>query len=154
VTNQKQTPMISSIIMPQLFPFGSKRRHKKKNGFTSLLIGYLSLEERRTISLRLSLLLRKGKEELDRLNGTNSVSTTSLTSTTSNSSLHRRLPQTEADTEFISSTITKNDIQTSINETKNNAEELNQIIRVKTLRKYLRIIDCQRFYLAKRNSIE
>ena len=79
---------------------------------------------------RLSLVLRKGKEDIERTNSLNSMRSDSLSSSSSNPSLHRRLAQTEADTELTPSGVTESEINAAVVETKHNAEELNYQAKV------------------------
>ena len=78
---------------------------------------------------RVSLVLRKGKEEIERKNSLY-ADNASLSSTTSNSTLYRRLARTESDTEMQPIPVSESDIRASILETKNNAEELQQKAKV------------------------
>lgn len=73
---------------------------------------------------RLSLVLRKGKEDIERTNSLNSMGSDSLSTSSSSPSLHRRLAQTEADTELVPSGVTESEIDAAVVETKNNADEL------------------------------
>lgn len=71
--------MIFSSTMPRFFPFGLKHVYKKKNGFISrYLFSFLSLIEE--FFRRLSLVLRRGKEDIERVNQLLSNSGTSLPS--------------------------------------------------------------------------
>lgn len=79
---------------------------------------------------RLSLVLRKGKEEIERVKYLLSASSGSLSSSPPNSSVHRRQAQTDADTELVSSQINETQIRAAIIETQNNAEELQQRVKV------------------------
>ena len=73
---------------------------------------------------KLSLVLRKGKEDIERVNNL------LATSSGSQSSLHRRQAQTDADTELISSPITDANIRASMIETQINADEFQQKAKV------------------------
>ena len=82
---------------------------------------------------RLSLVLCKGKEEIERKNSLISGSSSeNLPSSASTPSLYRRLAQTEADTELVPSTITEEVIQASIAETQVNAQELQEKAKVRS----------------------
>jgi hypothetical protein len=83
---------------------------------------------------RLSLVLRKGKEDIERVNNLLATSNGSLLSSISNSLPSRRQAQTNADTELISSPITEAHIRASVIETQINAEELQQKAKVGSIR--------------------
>ena len=74
--------------------------------------------------LRLSLVLRKGKEEIERANN--------LPSPTSTSSLYRRLPQTESDTELVPKPVSESTIHASVLETQISAVELQEKAKVRS----------------------
>jgi hypothetical protein len=76
---------------------------------------------------RFSLVLCKGKEEIER---TNSLIVGSNSSISASPSLHRRLAQTDADTKLVSDTVTESDILTTVAETQNTAEELQEKAKV------------------------
>jgi len=81
----------------------------------------------------LSLVLCKGKEEIERTNSLIAGSSDNLSlSSVSNSSLYRRLAQTESDTELISNPIIESNIHASLVETQINAEELQEKAKVKS----------------------
>jgi hypothetical protein len=73
---------------------------------------------------KLSLVLRKGKEDIERVNNL------LATSHGSQSSLYRRQAQTDADTELISSPITDAYIRASVIETQINTDEFQQKAKV------------------------
>jgi hypothetical protein len=79
---------------------------------------------------RLSLVLRKGKDEIERVNNLRVTNNNSLSSSISNSSLNRRQAQTEADTEFFSNPVNESHIRASVIETQMNIEELQQKAKV------------------------
>jgi hypothetical protein len=79
---------------------------------------------------RLSLVLRKGKDEIERVNNLRVTNNNSLSSSISNSSLNRRQAQTEGDTEFFSNPVNESHIRASIIETQMNIEELQQKAKV------------------------
>lgn len=72
---------------------------------------------------RLSLVLRRGREDIKRVNN---IFTTCLSS----SSLNRRSTQTDTDTELISHSINEANIRASIVETQINLEELQQKLKL------------------------
>jgi hypothetical protein len=83
--------------------------------------------------LRLSLVLRKGKEDIERSNSLTAGSSDNLSSTVNNSSsLYRRLAQTESDTELIPNPVSESTIQASVLETQISAEELREKAKVKS----------------------
>ncbi|CAF3466818.1 unnamed protein product [Rotaria sp. Silwood1] len=75
---------------------------------------------------KLSLVLRKGKDEIERVKYLLATSIGSLSSSISNSCLNRRQAQTDADTVLISNSITEANIRASVIETQINAEALQQ----------------------------
>ncbi|CAF1117113.1 unnamed protein product [Rotaria sp. Silwood1] len=75
---------------------------------------------------KLSLVLRKGKDEIERVKYLLATSIGSLPSSISNSCLNRRQAQTDADTVLISNSITEANIRASVIETQINAEALQQ----------------------------
>jgi hypothetical protein len=77
------------------------------------------------VYFRLSLVMRKGKEEIERVKNLFANSTGSLSS-----SLHRRQAQTDADTELVSNSISEAHIRSSVVETQINAEKLKQKAKV------------------------
>lgn len=82
----------------------------------------------------MSLVLCKGKEEIERKNSFISGSSSEdLPSSSSTPSLYRRLAQTEADTELVPPTITEEVIQASIIETQANAQELQEKAQVRLM---------------------
>ena len=110
---------------------------KKKNGFTSKISFFHQFAYPQWNVCRLSLVLCKGKEEIERKNSFISGSSSeNLPSSVSTPSLYRRLAQTEADTELVTPTITEEAIQASIIETQANAEELEEKAKVR-LKKFL-----------------
>jgi hypothetical protein len=76
------------------------------------------------------LILRKGKEEIERTNSLIANSSDSLASSTSNASLYRRLAQTDADTELAANPVSETEIRAAINETQMNADELQEKAKV------------------------
>lgn len=82
---------------------------------------------------RLSLVLCKGKEDIERTNSLIAGSSDNLSlSSVSSSSLYRRLAQTESDTELISNPIIESNIHASLVETQISAEELQEKAKVKS----------------------
>jgi hypothetical protein len=79
--------------------------------------------------------LRRGKEDIERVNNLLATSSSSLSSSISNSSLYRRQAQTDADTELISNPVTEAHIRASVIETQINAEELQQKAKVCSIEK-------------------
>ena len=79
---------------------------------------------------RLSIVLRKGKEEIERANSLTGGSNPSLLPSVSSSSLYRRLAQTDSDTELVSGPVKESDIDAAITETQVNAEELQEKAKV------------------------
>lgn len=77
----------------------------------------------------MSLVLRKGKEDIERINNLLATNNTSL------SFLYRRQAQTDVDTELISNSFTESHIRASIIETQLNAEELQQKVKVYSIKK-------------------
>jgi hypothetical protein len=75
---------------------------------------------------RLSLVLRKGKEDIKRINNL----LTNSNCSSSSSSLNRRQGQTGMDVELVPNTITEAFIRASIIETQNNVDELQQKTKV------------------------
>jgi len=82
------------------------------------------------VYFRLSLVLRKGKDEIERVNNLLATSNNSLSCSTSNSSLNRRPAQTEADTELVSNIVNESHIRASVIETQMNIEELQRKAKV------------------------
>lgn len=110
---------------------------KKKNGFTSNISFCHRFAYHRSNVCRLSLVLCKGKEDIERKNSFISGSSSEdLPSSVSTPSLYRRLAQTEADTELVAPTTTEEVIQASIIETQANAQELEEKAKVR-LRNFL-----------------
>jgi len=82
------------------------------------------------ILFRFTLILCKGKEEIERTNNLIAGSNNSLSPSISNPSLYRRLAQTDSDTELISNTVNESTIQASLIETQKSVEELKQQAKV------------------------
>jgi hypothetical protein len=82
------------------------------------------------ILFRFTLVLCKGKEEIERTNSLIAESNNSLSSSISHSSLYRRLAQTDSDTELVSNPVNDSDIQASLMETQKSVEELKQQAKV------------------------
>jgi hypothetical protein len=123
--------MIFLLIQQQLFQFGLKLVHKKKIGFTSnILLNKLKKFSFNIILFRFTLILCKGKEEIERTNNLISGSNNSLSPSISNPALYRRLAQTDSDTELISNTVNESNIQASLIETQKSVEELKQQAKV------------------------
>lgn len=86
---------------------------------------------------RLSLVLRKGKEDIERANSLIAGSTSSLASAGSTPSLYRRLAQTDSDTELVPNPVPESEIRAAMNETKANAEVLEEKAKVRTQQQIL-----------------
>ena len=80
---------------------------------------------------RFSLILRKGKEEIERSNSLIAESNSSLSPAASNSSLYRRLAQTDEDTELTPNPATESELRAAVAETQMNAAELQEKAKVK-----------------------
>lgn len=79
----------------------------------------------------LSLVLRRGKEEIERKNSLiSSSSNNSLSLESSSPSLHRRLAQTDSDTELGLNSISECELDQAILETQLSAQELQQKAKV------------------------
>ena len=79
---------------------------------------------------RLSLVLCKGKEEIERKNSLLTNSSESLALSGATPSLYRRLAQTDADTELVSDSVSEGDIRAAMTETQINADELEEKAKV------------------------
>jgi hypothetical protein len=77
------------------------------------------------------LILRKGKEEIERTNTLMAENNNSISSSASNASLYRRLAQTDEDTELTPNPVTESEIRAAVAETQMNAEELQEKAKVK-----------------------
>ncbi|CAF1547785.1 unnamed protein product [Adineta ricciae] len=96
------------------------------NTATILSIWFETAPQKEEWFHKLSLVLRKGKEEIERTNILTGGSNPSLLSSVSSSSLYRRLAQTDSDTELVPGPVMESDIEAAITETQANAEELQQ----------------------------
>lgn len=76
------------------------------------------------------MILCKGKEEIERANSLNAENNKSLSPSVSSSSLHRRLAQTDADTQLISNPVSDSDIHAALLETQMSVEELQKKAKV------------------------
>lgn len=103
------------------------------NNATILSIWFETSVQKEEWFHKLSLVLRKGKEDIERTNSLMSLQNDSLHSSTSTSSLYRRLAQTENDIELVPTVPSEHEIQAAINETKVNAEELQERAKVKLI---------------------
>ncbi|CAF0730233.1 unnamed protein product [Adineta steineri] len=93
------------------------------NTATTLSIWFETCPQKEEWFHKLSLVLRKGKEEIER---TNNLTTGKNNSGDTTPSLHRRLPQTDADIELVPNVITEADVNAAIVETEANAEEFHE----------------------------
>jgi len=100
------------------------------NTATSLSIWFETCPQKEEWFHKLSLVLRKGKEDIERKNSLIAGSNTSLSSMGSTPSLYRRLAQTDADTEQVSTSVTESDIHAAVTETQNSAEELQEKAKI------------------------
>jgi len=98
--------------------------------------------------------LRRGKEDIERVNNLLATSSSSLSSSISNSSLYRRQAQTDADTELISNPVTEAHIRASIIETQINVEELQQKAKVCSIEKCFFFMSCIFIFKKKGENIE
>lgn len=99
------------------------------NNATILSIWFETSTQKEEWFHKLSLILCKGKAEIERTNSLMNLQNDSPSSSTP--SLYRRLAQTETDTELVPNAPTEREIQTAITETKVNAEELEEKAKVK-----------------------
>ncbi|CAF1381544.1 unnamed protein product [Adineta ricciae] len=100
------------------------------NTATILSIWFETAPQKEEWFHKLSLVLRKEKEEIERANSLTGGSNPSLLSSVSSSSLYRRLAQTDSDTELVSGPIMESDIEAAITETQDNAKELQQKAKI------------------------
>ncbi|CAF4034076.1 unnamed protein product, partial [Rotaria sordida] len=96
-----------------------------KNNATTLSIWFETSPQKEEWFHKLSLVLRKGKEEIERVKYLASTNG-SLSSSILNSYLYQRQAQTDADTVLVSNPVTEANIRASVIETQINAEELQQ----------------------------
>ncbi|CAF2749352.1 unnamed protein product [Rotaria sp. Silwood2] len=109
-----------------------------KNNATTLSIWFETGPQKEEWFHKLSLVLRKGKEEIERVKYLLAASIGSLSSSISNTYLNRRQAQTDADTVLVSNPVTEANIRASVIETQLNAEELQQRVKIN-------IINCSLF---------
>ncbi|UJR29961.1 hypothetical protein I4U23_017508 [Adineta vaga] len=100
------------------------------NTATTLSIWFETSPQKEEWFHKLSLTLRKGKEDIERTNNLMAGSNSSLSSLGSSSTLYRRLAQTDADTELVPNPVTESEIQAAVNETQINAEELQEKAKI------------------------
>ncbi|CAF0839509.1 unnamed protein product [Rotaria sordida] len=96
-----------------------------KNNATTLSIWFETSPQKEEWFHKLSLVLRKGKEEIERVKYLASTNG-SLSSSILNSYLYQRQAQTDADTVLVPNPVTEANIRASVIETQINAEELQQ----------------------------
>ncbi|CAF2526768.1 unnamed protein product [Rotaria sp. Silwood2] len=96
------------------------------NPATTLSIWFETGPQKEEWFHKLSLILRYGKEEIERTNSLIAEDNTSLSSSVSNSSSYRRLAQTDSDIELVSNSVKKIDIDAGLVETQMNIEELQE----------------------------
>ncbi|CAF1480526.1 unnamed protein product [Rotaria sp. Silwood1] len=100
------------------------------NTATALSIWFETSPQKEEWFHKLSLILCHGKEEIERTNSLIVGDNSSLTSSTSNSSLYRRLAQTDSDNELVSNPVKESNINAALLETQMSIEELQEKAKV------------------------